>query len=280
MITCNLMGGLGNQLFQIFTTISYALDNNDTFLFLYSKMYGERASYWDNFLNPLKKNTLQDRIQGTIMREKAFHYEVIPKKKENENIILHGYFQSEKYFEKNTLKIVELSMNLKQIQDKIIKREFSSFDQKNTISMHFRLGDYKTIPDYHPVLKVTYYKNSIEKIEETTKISEWTIIYFCEDGDAECVNKDYIDYLKKIFPKCTFLRAKPELSDWGQMVMMSCCQHHIIANSTFSWWGAYLHFSDDKLVCWPSLWFGSKLLQHNIADLIPEKKNWLRVSVE
>lgn len=279
MITCNLMGGLGNQLFQIFTTISYSLDNEDTFVFLYSKMYGKRLSYWDNFLNPLKEYTSLNRIPGITVREKAFHYNDLPHKKRNEDIILHGYFQSEKYFEKNAFKIAELSMNLTQLQNKILKKEFKLFDQKNTISMHFRLGDYKNLQDYHPLLKLTYYKNSIKKIEETTQLSEWTIIYFCEEDDLDCVNKEYIYFLKKMLPKCTFLRGTPELPDYDQMIAMSCCQHHIIANSTFSWWGAYLHFSDDKLVCYPSLWFGSKLPDNNIKDLIPENKNWLKISV-
>jgi len=273
------MGGLGNQLFQLFATISHALDNDDTFVFLYSKMYGKRLSYWDNFLYPLKIYTSLNRIQGITTREKAFHYDVLPDKNNNENIILHGYFQSEKYFKKNALKIAELSMNLTQVQNKIRKKEFTLLDQKKTISMHFRLGDYKNLQDYHPVLNINYYKNSIEKIEEMTELSEWTIIYFCEEDDLDCVSKDYIDHLEKMFPKNIFLKVNSKLSDYDQMITMSCCQHHIIANSTFSWWGAYLHFSNDKLVCYPSLWFGPKLPNHTIIDLIPEDKNWLKVSV-
>ena len=62
--------------------------------------------------------------------------------------------------------------------------------------------------------------------------------------------------------------------------MMSCCKNHIIANSTFSWWGAYLNFSQEKIVCYPSLWFGPMLNQNNISDLIPEDENWIKIAVD
>lgn len=278
MITCELMGGLGNQLFQIFTTIAYALDNNDRFVFLYSKMFGKRPSYWDNFLLPLKKYTFPNRIQASVLREKAFHYDELQKKNENENISLYGYFQSEKYFKKHSSQIAELAMNLTELKESIIKEEFQKMNQLNTISMHFRIGDYMNLQDCHPVLIPIYYKNSIEKIIEKTNNFEWTIIFFCEEDDIDYVNKEYIQLLENEFPKCKFIRANPKISDWEQMIFMSCCEHHIIANSTFSWWGAYLHFSKDKLVCWPSVWFGPRLAENDIKDIIPEDDNWIQVS--
>ena len=219
------------------------------------------------------------QISLNLLREKAFHYNALPQIKPNTNVVLHGYFQSAKYFQKHTSQIVETAMNLTNLQDTILKKEFKQLDQKNTISMHFRIGDYINLPDCHPVLSPTYYRNSIKKIIAKTKCSDWTILYFCEQDDHVIVKKEYIQGLENEFSQCKFVRANPEISDWEQLIMMSCCEHHIIANSTFSWWGAYLHFSKDKLVCWPSLWFGPRLAQNDIKDLIPDDENWIQVSI-
>jgi hypothetical protein len=64
----------------------------------------------------------------------------------------------------------------------------------------------------------------------------------------------------------TFEQADNNLDDWEQMILMSLCQHNIIANSTFSWWGAYFNNNPNKIVCYPETWFGKKA-RHNIKDL-------------
>jgi hypothetical protein len=68
-----------------------------------------------------------------------------------------------------------------------------------------------------------------------------------------------------------FIRVGDEASDWQQMVLMTSCNAHIIANSTFSWWGAFL--ASSKQVYYPSKWFGDKLSYHNTVDLFPEHWN-------
>jgi len=273
------MGGLGNQLFQIFTTIAYAAENGCEFHFLYTKTVGKRPAYWDNLLLPLKKNTVFNLEKGALLREKAFHYIELPRVTIMKNTSLYGYFQSPKYFNKYTKEIAERAMQLSKYQTIISNKFFKNLDidRIKTTSMHFRIGDYFTLQDCHPILEYEYYKNSIQKILDVTKCNKWTFLYFCEDDDYELVQYAYIMPFQFDFPSCIFLRADPKIPDYLQMLLMSCCKHHIIANSTFSWWGAYLNFSTDKIVCYPSVWFGKKLARNSTKDLIPEGENWIKV---
>jgi hypothetical protein len=72
------------------------------------------------------------------------------------------------------------------------------------------------------------------------------------------------------FPMVGFTKANDEIEDWEQMVMMSCCKHNIIANSTFSWWAAYFNQNSDKIVCYPEKWFGTKNAHLDTSDLFPD----------
>jgi hypothetical protein len=145
----------------------------------------------------------------------------------------------------------------------------------NTISIHFRRGDYKKVPDFHPLMPYEYYEKSIEYILGQTNVTCTQILYFCEDEDLEEVCP-MIDQLQIKFPGCAFLRAPVLLCDWEQMMLMSTCNHNVIANSSFSWWAAYFNPSPDKIVCYPSVWFG-KVAGHDVRDLCPD--TWKKIQV-
>jgi hypothetical protein len=273
MITCDLRGGLGNQLFQIFTTISYAIENKHPFNFLYSENLGKRNTYWDSFLIALKKFTVLEFPKMHVIQEgDNFHYVELPKQFEEENTQLHGFFQSYKYFESNYNVICNLIRLEK--HKTIIKEKFMhNFD--NLVSLHFRVGDYKMIQHCHPIMKFSYYKNSIQHIIQKTNNNRLKILYFCEKCDNDYVF-NIIETLNNIFPDCKFIKVDQNAQDWEQMLMMSLCQHNVIANSTFSWWGAYFNSHEDKIVCYPDIWFGPTLSYFNVNDLFPN--SWTKIN--
>jgi len=271
MISCELMGGLGNQLFQIFTTISYAIHHKRPFKFLYKDFLDKRPTYWNTFLSSLKIFTIKQRPVMTIVEENGFQYQPLPVPLNGENSTLRGYFQSYKYFEhywNSLLKLIKLEEQKTSIKNKYIE----NYD--NIVSMHFRLGDYKFLQDCHPLLKYEYYKNSVQHIIEKTNNNTLKILYFCEEEDINAV-QIIINKLQEEFIECEFVKINHDIPDWEQMLMMSVCHHNIIANSSFSWWGAYFNSHEDKIVCFPDVWFGPTLSYHNLKDLFPE--SWTKI---
>lgn len=286
MISCSLAGGLGNQLFQIFTAIACSIKLRRKSVFLYEDFNGlysgntVRPTYWNTFLKPIKyMATFPLPSQPTLIREKHFHYEDIDLRKigENENVNLVGYFQSHKYFDEYKETLFKL-IRLEETRAKVIKmysclnvhgEKYEQFDQ--LISMHFRIGDYIKYPDVHPILSYDYYYNSLCFIQKKG-LTHFNVLYFCENENAEQVNM-CIARLQKEFPETQFQRAPEILEDWQQMILMSCCKYNIIANSTFSWFAAYFNSFSDKIACYPSLWFGKQLGHYILKDLFPTTWN-------
>jgi hypothetical protein len=273
MITCNLMGGLGNQLFQIFATIAYSIRVKQPFRFLYTDFLGKRQTYWNTFLLSLKGFTTTVPLDNSVtLKERGFGYNelLILQNIEQQNVSLYGYFQSYKYFDSNYETLCKI-IRLDNQKNKIKQKYLHAYDCAQLISMHFRLGDYKMLPDYHPIMTYKYYFNCIQHIISTTNNPELHILYFCEKDDNTVVHKT-IKMLSVAFPVCKFIKAVDTITDWEQLLMMSCCHHNIIANSTFSWWGAYFNRYGDKIVCYPSVWFGPKN-PVSTADLFPMSWN-------
>lgn len=282
MITCNLMGGLGNQLFQIFATIAYAIKTRRAFKFLDVKQLGGgsttiRYTFWNTFFANLKPFLIKELPENTqVIRETGFNYnELAIHPNINNDIMIHGYFQSYKYFEDNYTTICRL-IGLGKMKDELLhKLDFTNEYLDNCISMHFRLGDYKNLQHFHPITSYRYYEKSLEYFTKKYPSNEFTILYFCEDDDIETV-LETINKLIDTFPLYTFIRGKNILDDWEQMLLMSCCHHNIIANSSFSWWAAYFNFHTDKTICYPSLWFASSS-NIDTRDLCPT--SWIKIKV-
>lgn len=286
-ITCELMGGLGNQLFQIFTVIAYAIKHNWMFLFEYKEQITGftpvRTTYWNNFLKPIKrftsdnienKNISQYLSKFPIYREPGFKYNEIPLNNNFMFVKLYGYFQSYKYFHNYFNKISELIQLNQQVE---IVRENNKDILSNdyNISMHFRVGDYRNMQDHHPLMPYKYYDNSLKYILKIVRNEKIKVIYFCEKDDIDFVNET-IAKLKIHHTHLEFVRADDDIEDWQQMLLMSCCNSNIIANSSFSWWAAYLNKNPKKIVCYPNIWFGRAQGNKDITDLIPDE--WKKIN--
>lgn len=304
-VSSEIMGGLGNQLFQIFAAIAYAIKHKKEFVFIYDKVSASitpRVTYWDNLLSKLKQyttfhdnkikiddlgNTISDNYIRNFQnkyRERNFHYDEIPKI--NNNLLLQGYYQSYKYFYPYKKEICEL-LCLNEKQDEIKNKYENYFYKENhlekNISMHFRLGDYKKLSEYHPILSFDYYMKSMTYIKDLG-FQNGRVLYFCEEEDIVFIEPQ-IKQLENMFQGFKFVRVSEKIPDWEQMLMMSLCDINIIANSSFSLFGAYLnrnsvYSSNDTtnhIVIYPSVWFGKALQSYNLNDLY--FNNWKKIEL-
>lgn len=281
------MGGLGNQLFQIFTTIAYALEHNLSFVFLNQFQLNSgndgatiRYSYWNTFLQSLRP-FLKDNLHGfTTIKEHDFTYNKLPTlTNKNSNIELFGHFQSYKYFQSYKTTIMKL-IKVDNLKKDLLEQHFLFKVNTNNklISIHFRLGDYKKLPNHYIILPIEYYINALQHIINSNKDNiTLKVVYFCEQTDLPEV-LELIHILKVQFSTLEFINySNKMLEDWQEMVLMSCCNYNIIANSTFSWWAAYLNNNANNIICYPSKWFGPLLSNKNkLVDLFPS--TWTCIS--
>jgi hypothetical protein len=256
MIAIVIKGGLCNQLFMIFAGISYALDNNIDY-FIYPTLIAK--DYFNNFFKTIKSkvNIPIDLDKCFKYEEPNFHYDQITQNKQN--ILIKGYFQSYKYFDNNYDKILK-------IMDISLKNKLNK-----TISIHFRIGDYIGLQYNHNILPISYYINALEFLKTKIDIKEYKILVFCQ----ECDNQFVFSNLKKL--NYNFEKVDDTIQDYEQLLLMASCEHNIIANSTFSWWGAYLNNNKSKIVCYPSQWFGPGLSHNNTNDLCPDE--WYKITL-
>ena len=282
MLLIKLMGGLGNQLFQIFSLISYSIDNKiDYKIFEYkddmvsvNDINSKRNTFWNTLFKNIYNKTIKN-IYGPFYQynEPCFEYKPLPSiPDKSKNYLFYGYFQSHKYFQNNLDKILDL------IKWDDIKQPYENkYDYKNTVSLHFRIGDSINVLNYHPILSIEYYINSLDRLMNDTDKNDWNILYFYEplQRDKEIIDKN-ISILKEKYDKLNFISIDHKLDDWEQMICMSLCKHNIIANSTFSWWGANLNKNDNR-VYYPDIWFGPKLENNKMDDLFLD--DWVRIDI-
>ena len=244
------MGGLGNYMFQISAASSLAEKNKFKAVFNFDeakRIHRNINLYKDNILRKVKIGKFD--INYTY-KEPEFSYNEIPYQN---NMLLDGYFQSEKYFDE---KVVRELFSIDDITNDYIDGKYGSLLKNKTVSVHVRRGDYLPRIGRHPVCGMSYYNKAFE--------------YF-EDDNLFLIFSDDIEWCKNNFKGNNFIFIENEL-DYIDLYLMSLCGDNIICNSTFSWWGAWLNNNKNKKVISPKIWFGEKK-PLNTKDLYCE--NWI-----
>lgn len=228
------LGGLGNQLFQVANGIAYSKKYN-TSIIISDKTDPKRKSYNDTVFNQFLKYSHIPR-DTYIYKEPMFNFLELPK---NNNLILSGYFQSPKYFDMYRDTIINTLIYPTKVYIPI-----------NTIciAVHIRRSDYIGLENFHPMPSLQYYQRGISEIQY--KIGTNTKIVVFSDDIPWCKNQSLFNNTDVIF-----MEGTTELED---LYNMSLCNHFVIANSSFSWWGSYLSKNVNKIIIAPKRWFGPK----------------------
>jgi hypothetical protein len=292
MIITNLVGGLGNQMFQyaigralslkydrplrldISDFGNYQLHNGFELSRLFSAEMNLVSSKelksvlgWRR-VPFIKKQLLKNQfsmLRGEhLVIEPHFQFwEGI--KNVPQDVYLYGYWQTEKYFGEYEHNIRNDFIFNKALEDKN-KASATQILETNSVSLHVRRGDYvqnKKTLSTHGICSLDYYKSAIEHMHQSVV----NPVFFIFSDDISWV-KDNL----KLESAHYYIENNKGLESYNDMHLMSICKHHILANSTFSWWGAWLNPSKDKVVVAPKNWF---IGATNTRDLIPS--NWFRL---
>lgn len=270
MIIVNIIGGLGNQFFQYAFGYALSRHHNKTLKLDISAFdkYPLRTYELGSFnINPIiaTEDEITNAKAQSIYIENKFNYD-ISTYLINSNQYYKGYWQTDKYFWEYRKNIIKQFKPINQFHPQS-QKTIKNIKESESISIHIRRGDYISNPktnSFHGVCSVDYYKESISIINES--ISNPHFFIFSDDLDWAINNITFIDNV-------TFVELAADVPDYEELFLMSRCQHNIIANSSFSWWGAWLNQNENKIVIAPKQWFLDTSL--NTTDLIPS--NWLRV---
>lgn len=259
-VSIRLQGGLGNYLFQIACSHSYALKHNKEFFLTESDAiicHNSLNCYKPNILN--KVNLLQSKSHNGFEQyvEPAFSYNKIPFIQGN--VYLSNYFQSEKYFKEHTKEIREL-FSFPEKFVKNIKEKYENYLNEDVCFIHVRRGNYLQTQDFHLVLDLNYYMRAIKEIGKKS-----TFLVFSDD----------LEWCKENFPNSDNFVFVEGLKDYEDLLLMSMCKNGIIANSSFSWWGAWLNKNENKKIIAPKTWFGPSFSNFDTKDLYCE--DWMKI---
>jgi hypothetical protein len=251
MVTVKLFGRAGNQMFQIATAIGYAVKHDMAFHIPKRSMDTEK---WPCYFPHLTSEVPQ---HGGIFpyKETAHNYQEIPK---FPHIELDGYFQTEKYFLHCRKRII----------DGFTAAFIKEVKLSDYISIHVRRGDYLLHPGKHPVITREYLIQAIIYFIHRG----YNKFMFFSDDMPWC--REFVHNTTEIFKDIHFGFSEGQ-NELGDLNRMMYCQHHIISNSSFSWWGAWLNQQPGKIVVAPEVWFGEELKGLNVDDICP--KDWIRM---
>jgi hypothetical protein len=250
-------GRFGNQMFQYATLYALGQDLNFDIGVPY---HNKNENEYFNFCLPdafsLSAKDLKNHYFSSFYQEPHFHYDPnilnIPN-----NTNLKGYFQSEKYFKKYKTNLInkefKFNTDITEKADKILNGRDCEL-----ISVHLRLGDYLKLQESHPICSADYYKMALDQLPKDANI-----VLFTDDYSLA------IPFFKDLNISIFACGTNDKFVD---MCLMSKCEYHVIANSSYSWWGAWL--SNSKKTIAPKQWFGSSsTAPKNWSDIYSDE--WL-----
>jgi hypothetical protein len=295
MIIVNLIGGLGNQMFQYACgcalgrdfdlTVKVATDMFDEYT-IHNRLELSRAFLTSTSVaeprdirNLLRGWRAKPKVRRWLGHDalkplRGRHFIVEQQLRYNEELqdlarsglYLQGYWQSERYFKRHA-DVLRKEFTFKSALTGRNAELARLIRQDVSVSLHVRQGDYASDPKtlaYHGLCEPEYYFRAIENMRG--HIPKFRLFAFSDD--PQWVART----LKPTHPEMVVVDHNPGDQSHNDLRLMSMCNHHIIANSSFSWWGAWLNSDPNKIVIAPSKWFANG---PNTADLIPE--NWLRL---
>jgi hypothetical protein len=295
MIIPRLSSGLGNQLFQYALGRNLAIENKTDFKLDISFFPNDIRKYAlggfnivENFstkedlakigLPNMEKQDILSRTKRKIFRLRENHKPINERKiiiepyfqfcpdilKIKNSCYLSGNWQSEKYF-KDSGDIIKKEFTLKNEMSSLGKEWVKRIEKNGSVSLHIRRGDYVNnlqTNQLHGTCDIAYYQRAINAIIK--KINNPGFFIFSDDIEWAKNN------LRINYP--IYFVSDKTISDYEELIIMSKCKHNIIANSSFSWWGAWLNDWQDKIVIVPDKWFNTPI---DTKDLIPE--SWIKI---
>ena len=283
MITTHIFGGLGNQLFQYCAGRALALRHTVRLRLLWDGREQENTTTRNFDLRhfniqsetimstqPLRRLGLRS-VQSLLrhgpartVRESALGYD--PRFTSlGPHLRLKGYWQSEKFF-KTFEESIREDLQIRTPPSKPNQTLLDQITSQNAVSLHVRRGDYVTNPlanAHHGTCDLGYYKAAIEYI--AGQMQEAPIFYLFSDDIAWVKNN--------LIPKyeTVFVDINDEATNYEDLRLMSRCRHHIIANSSFSWWGAWLNSDPEKIIVAPKNWYADPAARN--PDMLPQ--SWI-----
>lgn len=242
MVIIKLTGGLGNQLFQYAYGRALSLERNESFFLDTSWYRGRKDRAY--LLNNFSIHTRLTNIFHRIFCKKSYLQDT------------RGEWHSEKYFIKYA-DIIRKDLELKILPE----QQF----EMNSVSIHLRGGDYVrgNKSNFHGTCSPEYYAEAIKSIRERIQNPHFYI--FTDDIEWA---RNHIQ-----FPEPYTLVSNGSIPPYKELILMSNCKHNIIANSTFSWWGAWLNKNPDKIVIAPKKWFVDEKI--DVSGILPS--SWIQL---
>lgn len=286
MIIIRVFGGLGNQLFQYAFYKTLKEYNENVYLDIsdYDIHKHHNGFELEKIFNVNFDKASCKQIKRISMDKKKFLYRIIKKifkidiikqyeyieKRDvsninigyiNGDVYFNGFWQDKKFIKKIE-KDIKNELTFKESLDERNQMLINDLNDKESVSVHIRRGDYVNNKSLGGICNKEYYLKAINLIEE--KINNPIFVFFSDD--IEWV-KDNIN----LNQKCIYVDWNKGEDSYKDMKLMSSCKHNIIANSTFSWWGAWLNNNKDKIVIAPKRWFNNSDNNELVLD------EWIKI---